>query len=409
MLALRYEFAPPRWLAARYVGGRVPGLAVDLSGLRLRRLPCPVAPGPKWTRVRVRMAGICGTDIATLRGRSGPQLSPFVSFPAVLGHELLGVAVGGRLAGRRVVADPFLGCRARGLPPCDACARGQTALCQRFAEGALAPGMLLGYCRDLPGAWSEEVVVHEDALFAVPDGVPDRAALLAEPLAVALHAVLAVTCAPQSRVLVIGAGAVGLCLLAALRLTESPVQAVAIARHPAQRRWARALGATVVPDLSAAAQLSLERGWSTSYPGVMGARATTGGYDRVFDAVGSSRTLGAALRLVRAGGRVDLLGCSGVVPELDLTWLWAHEVQLQGFCGYGLEPAAGERHTIAVALELLADRPDLRLGDLVTHRFPLERHREALAAAFFHRRSGSIKVAFALDSAGPDDRAPSNS
>lgn len=79
--------------------------------------------------------------------------------------------------------------------------------------------------------------------------------------------------------------------------------------------------------------------------------------------------MAAALRLARAGGRVDLLGCSGVLPQLDLTPLWAHELQVQGFCGYGIEAAAGGEHTIALALRLLTARPDVPLKSLVTTAF----------------------------------------
>lgn len=395
MRALVYGFSPAMWLAARHVGTRLPSLAVGASGVRLREIPPPTPPGSDWVRVRVLLTGICGTDIAMLRGRTGPQLSPFVSFPAVPGHEVLGVAQEGELAGRRVVLDPFLGCVPRGLPACPACAAGQTALCHRFAEGPLAPGMLIGMCRDLPGGWSEEIVAHRSQLHPVPEGVHDLSAVLAEPLAVALHPVLEAPPGAGQRVLVIGAGTVGLCAIAAQHLHGTGAHIVAVARHPEQRLNASALGAAdVVPDLGAAGRLAEERGWSRVYPGLLGASARTGGYDRVIDAVGSAASLAAALRLVSAGGRIDLLGCSGTLPDLDLTWLWAHEVHLAGFCGYGHEPAAGGRHTIALALEMLAEPAAKPLAGLVTHRFALEDYRQGLAAAFFHRRSGAIKVVF---------------
>lgn len=402
MRALEYRFSPLRWLAAGHLPARAPGLAVRCSGVRLRDGPAPEAPGEDWVRLRVGLAGICGTDTSMLRGRTGPQLSPFVSFPAVLGHEVVGVVEDGALAGRRVVLDPFLPCRTRGLEPCPACARGQTALCERFGEGPFAPGMLLGYCRDLGGAWAEAMVAHRSQLHPVPDGVDDTTAVLGEPLAVALHAVLAAPAA--GRVLVIGGGTIGLCVVAALALAGGGPEVVVVARHGHQQERARALGAdAVVPSVAAAAALVERRGWGARHGGLFGTTAYTGGFDRVLDAVGSAESLQWALRLTRSGGRVDLLGASGVLPRLDLTWAWAHELDVQGFCGYGAEPAAGGEHTIALALRLLSLRPDLPLARLVTHRFPLERHREALAAAFDHRRSGSIKVVFCCGSGGLTD------
>ncbi len=393
MRALVYRFSPGGWLAARHLGGHLPGLAVAASGLRLLDISAPVAPGPDWAGVRVRLAGVCGTDVATLRGRSGPQLSPFVSFPAVMGHEVLGVAEDGPYAGQRVVLDPFLPCRTRGLPACPACAAGQTAICQRFAEGDLAPGMLLGFCRDLPGGWTERLMAHNAQLHAVPDGLPDETAVLAEPLAVALHAVYRDPPPSGARVLVVGAGTVGLCLVAAMRLLETGAEIAVVARHPRQRELAAALGADEVLAGSAEAErLALRRGWGGVHAGLLGTRGFSGGFDQVYDAAGSASAVATALRLTRAGGRAVLLGCSGVVPRCDLTAAWAHELRLEGFCGYGAEPAAGGRHTIDLALGLMAAHPDVPVGSLVTHRFPLGRYREALKAAFFHRGSGSVKI-----------------
>lgn len=393
MRALVYGFSPAGWLAARQLGGRFPSLAVATSGLRLASVPEPDPPGPDFVRVRVLLCGICGTDVATLRGKTGPQLSPFVSFPAVMGHEILGVVEEGPLAGRRVVLDPFLPCAVRGLPPCPACAVGQTAACQRFAEGAFAPGMLLGFCRDLPGGWSERVLAHHSQMHLVPDGLPDEAAVLAEPLAVALHSIYGGLPGAGERVLVVGAGTVGLCLVAGLRLLGTSAEVTVVARHGGQREAARALGADrVVGGAAEAEELAVREGFGAAHPGLLGTRGFTGGFDQVYDAVGSAAVVASALRLTRPGGRAVLLGCSGVVPRLDLTEAWSHELQMQGYCGYGAERAAAGAHTIDLALRLMAEHPDLPVARLVTHRFPLEDFRAALEAAFFHRRSGSVKV-----------------
>ncbi len=394
MEALVYEFSPLRWLLARHVGQRAnPSAQVAFSGLSLRQLSLPAVPGPGWVPLRVRLAGICGTDLATLTGKAGPQLSPFVSFPAVLGHEVLAVPEEGPLAGRRVVLDPLLGCVTRGLPPCAACAQGRPALCHRFAEGRLAPGMLLGYCRDLPGAWSERMLAHESQIHPVPDGLNDECAVLAEPLAVALHAVLAQVPRAGERVLIIGAGTLGQCLVAAVRLLSPEAHTVVVARRPFQAALATRLGAQqTVRSLREAQEMAQQRGWGASFPGLLGTNGFTGGFDQVLDAVGSPDTLGGALRLTRAGGRFALIGSSGIVPHLDLTWLWAHEISAQGFCTYGPEPRADGRHTIALALELMAQHPEVPISSMVTHRFPLAAYRDALRACFGRRRSSAVKV-----------------
>src|SRR5207253_5234630 len=120
-------------VAARAVGGRLPGLlAGRVARRRLVEREGPSLPGEGWARVRPRLAGICGSDLATVSGRSSFYFSPLVSMPFVPGHELVGDLlddVDGLPAGTRVVVDPVLSCAARGLDPCDSCAAGATGRC----------------------------------------------------------------------------------------------------------------------------------------------------------------------------------------------------------------------------------------------------------------------------------------
>ena len=162
-----------------------------------------------------RLSGICGTDMGTITAKSSPALAPYVSFPSVMGHEVVadvievGEAVDHCQPGDRVVIDPFISCYVRGLEPCPSCARGFTARCERAAgdesgDQLQAPGMILGFCRELPGAWAERMVVHRSQVFQVPDALSDEVAVLVEPLAVCVHAALKRLPAPGDRVLVLG-------------------------------------------------------------------------------------------------------------------------------------------------------------------------------------------------------------
>jgi threonine dehydrogenase-like Zn-dependent dehydrogenase len=81
-------------------------------------------------------------------------------------------------AGARVVVDPVISCFVRGLDPCVACRDGLPALCRHAADGSISPGMLIGYCRDLPGAWSEAMLAHVSQLHRVPDSISDATAVL---------------------------------------------------------------------------------------------------------------------------------------------------------------------------------------------------------------------------------------
>jgi threonine dehydrogenase-like Zn-dependent dehydrogenase len=157
------------------------------SCLSLREVRAPALRGPDWARVQVELAGVCGSDLALITLHSSPALSPFNSFPSVMGHEIYGrVVEAGRQSGvregDRVVVEPLLGCAVRGFdPPCERCARGEHGLCSRMTEGELGAGMMIGFCAALPGGWSETVVAHRTQLIRVPDPVSDEAAVLLEP------------------------------------------------------------------------------------------------------------------------------------------------------------------------------------------------------------------------------------
>lgn len=398
MRGLTFSLSVPGHLAARAADRWLPGVLASgwLPGLALRQLAPPPLPGPRWVRLRPIVSGVCASDLALLTGRSSPALSPFVSFPAVLGHEVVarvaevGAEVRALGPGDRVVVDPFISCEVRGLEPCEPCRRGDVRLCTRTAEGSLAPGMLIGYCRDLPGGWSEEMVAHESQLYQVPEALPDEVAVLVEPLAVALHAVLLSPPAAGGRVLVLGAGTIGLCTVAALRAVEPTCRIVAVARHPFQRDAARRLGAEPVDSGQDAGDAAVAAAGARRHRPVWGPAVYAGGFDRVYDCAGTERSMDDSLRVAGPGAHVVLVGCTAGA-RLDLSFVWARELRVLGSYGYGPEPAAGGRHTFVLALDLLArGTPD----GLVTHRFPLDRWREALGVSL--RRAGhhAIKVVF---------------
>src|SRR5205823_10687282 len=138
-LAIELYRSVPRYVAARAVGDRLPGLlAGPLAPLRLVNRDEPPRPSERWGRVRPRLAGICGSDLATISGHSSFYFSPLVSMPFVPGHEVVGELmdeVGELTVGTRVVIDPVLACAARGLDPCAACASGATGRCDRVTVG----------------------------------------------------------------------------------------------------------------------------------------------------------------------------------------------------------------------------------------------------------------------------------
>ena len=371
------------------------GHGVGVGPLELLEIDPPELPGPGWVRVEPRLAGICGSDLATLDGRSSRYFEPIVSFPFVPGHEVVGDAVGGELDGRRVVVEPVLGCSARGIsPPCPACAAGDRGRCERIAFGALSPGLQTGYCHDTGGAWSASFVAHESQLHAVDDALSDEAAVMIEPTACAVHAACSTAGEVSGRsVVVLGAGTLGLLTIAALRAHGLPGALLAVAKHPDQRRLARELGADEVvgPDGLRRSARRLSGSMALAREGDLG--RLTGGVDVVFDCVGSASSLEESLSIVRPGGEIVLVGMPGPT-KLDLVPLWQREVRLRGCYAYGTEEtASGRRSSFELAAELVAAAD---LGRLVSATYPIERYEEAIAHAASAGRRGSVKIAFDL-------------
>ena len=185
MKALRFSRSLPRFAAARVAGSLQPGGGARVGPLALVEAPDPVEPGPGWEAVRPILAGICGSDLATVAGKSSRYFEPIVSFPFVPGHEIVGTTADGA----RVVVEPVLGCAARDVtPPCPACAGGSLGRCEHLTLGHLKPGLQTGYCADTGGGWSTALVAHASQLHRVPEAFSDEAAVMVEPAACAVHA-----------------------------------------------------------------------------------------------------------------------------------------------------------------------------------------------------------------------------
>lgn len=373
MRALLFERSIPRFAAARVASSVAAGGGARLGPLRLAQVDEPALPGAGWHRVRPRLAGICGSDLATVDGRSSRYFEPIVSFPFVPGHEV----VGDLEDGGRVVVEPMLKCATRGIePPCGSCAEGRTNRCERSAFGHLEPGVQTGYCADTGGGWSEGLVAHDSQLHRVPDGMGDEAAVMVEPAACALQAAMAV---PDRHVVVIGAGTLGLCTVAALCHLERRAVLIVAAKHPEQRALARELGAATVVEPDNLAR-TVRRVVPTSL--VAGDQLTSGA-GAVIDCVGNEASITQALQVVAPGGKVVLLGMPSRV-SIDLTSLWHREVSLQGTYGYSHD-------TFKQAFDLVRSAD---LGRLVSALYPLDRFREAIEHAAHAGRRGAVKIAF---------------
>jgi threonine dehydrogenase-like Zn-dependent dehydrogenase len=376
MKALRFERSMARFAAARVAGAIAPGRGASVGPLRLVDVDAPVLPGSDWHVVRPRLTGICGSDLATVDGMSSRYFEPIVSFPFIPGHEVVGELDDGT----RVVVEPVLHCAIRGIDPvCPWCAAGQTNRCERIAFGHLEPGLQSGFCEDTGGGWSTAMVAHDLQLHRVPDDMTDEDAVMVEPTACAVHAAAAHP--GVGLTVVLGAGTIGLCTIAAIRQLADPQgPVIAVAKHPEQRRLARALGADVVCETGELTAV-VRRHTGSLHIGDQ----LTSGADHVFDCVGSSESIAQSLRVVAPGGTVHLVGMPATV-SVDLTGLWHREVSLTG--RYAYTHAEFERAFDVVRAA--------GLGRLVSATYRLDDFTTALRHAAEAGRRGAVKIAFDL-------------
>ncbi|HEX2382807.1 MAG TPA: zinc-binding dehydrogenase [Acidimicrobiales bacterium] len=373
MKALLFERKPARYAAANVAARVMPGKGATVGPLSLRDVDEPPLPASDWVRVRPRLAGICGSDLATIDGHSSRYFEPIVSFPFTPGHEV----VGDLDDGTRAVLIPILTCAVRSVVPmCAWCQAGQPNRCERIAFGHLEPGLQTGFCKSTGGGWSTAFVAHESQLVRVPDDLSDEDAVIVEPTACAVHAARSVL---PGDVAVIGAGTLGLLSVAALRHLAVDHTIVATAKHPHQASYAHELGADRVVAVSELPRVVR----SLTGAMVIGAQLTAG-ITTVVDCVGSAESMQQALSVVAPGGEVALVGMPGPSTALDLTGLWHRESSLRGCYAY-------TRDDFDRAIELVRE---LHLGRLVSTTYPLARYRDAVEHAANAGGRGAVKIAF---------------
>lgn len=289
------------------------------------------------TRVDVRCVGVCATDLALAKG--------YMGFAGVPGHEFVGLAQDGPLAGRRVVGEINAGCGT-----CARCVGGDPRHCAtRTVLGILGR----------PGAFAEHLVLPTRNLLVVPDDVPDEAAVFTEPLAAALQIPAQVEVVPGAPALVAGDGRLG--ILCAHALAEAGADVLVAGRHPERR--------SLLPR-DAQHVTGLLEGDADSPPAQRFALAV--------EATGRVDVLPRLLAHVAPGGTLVLKTTSERPVTLDLAPLVVDEIRLVGSrCGR-FEPA----------LALLATGR-IPWQAMITARFGLEQADEALAHA---ARPGVLKV-----------------
>ncbi|HQR80199.1 MAG TPA: zinc-binding dehydrogenase [Actinomycetota bacterium] len=395
MRAVLADLSTPRylWTAA---AGRLKGDAGWGPGgvMRLADVPEPALPkADGWLRIKPELSGICGSDVGLAHAQNSFVMSAFYAEPkAVPGHEVVGVVTEGSLEGQRVLLDPILSCVHRGFEPCRTCREARPYACERFDEpgitGCHAPGQ--GFSDAVGGGWGESLVAHESQCFPIGD-IPSKRAVLAEPAAIGLHAALQWK-RTGDRVVVIGPGAIGLLVTAALRMLHPDLDIAMISRGEFGAANALRAGATrTLPGGAAAVeQLAASDGGRVVRPRMTKIPILEQGVDAVFDCVGSPDTIDLSLHLLRPGAMLVLVGAAGK-QTADWSLVWSRELTVQGTINAGPEPTLGGKRTMAQVAEWLAD-PAYPVDGLVTHQFELDEWQKALSTASAGSRAQAVKV-----------------
>ncbi|WVZ91819.1 hypothetical protein U9M48_037942 [Paspalum notatum var. saurae] len=338
----------------------------------LKIMPFKLPPlGPYDVRVRMKAVGICGSDVHYLREM---RIAHFVvKEPMVIGHECAGVVeeVGGGVThlspGDRVALEPGVSCWR-----CRHCKGGRYNLCEDMKFFATPP---------VHGSLAHQVVHPADLCFKLPDGVSLEEGAMCEPLSVGVHACRRAGVGPETAVLVLGAGPIGLVALLAARAFGAPrVVVVDVDEHR--------LGVAASLGAHAAVKVSTDAAAGVVAAEVERVRAAMGGdVDVTLDCAGFSKTVATALAATRPGGKVCLVGMGHNEMTVPLTSAAIREVDVVGVFRY--------KDTWPLCIEFLrSGKVDVK--PLITHRFGFSQREVEEAFEVSARGRDAIKVMFNL-------------
>lgn len=305
--------------------------------------------------VKIVSSAICGSDLHIFKGKH-----PSAPLPVTIGHEFAGevVAIGSEVSkakiGDRVTVEPVIVCG-----KCTACLEGNYGYCENIS---------FTY-RNGQGAMANYITIEEQYLYKLPDYLSYDAGALIEPLSVATHAVRRADIKMSEKVLVIGAGAIGL-LVAALCRKRGATEVVVVDFSENRLEMALELGATMTVNPS---EKDLVEVVSKLTNGI--------GMDKTFECVGLEQTFNQAMMTLRKNGLATIIG---IFENKDITIpatrFITHEIKVQGSQGYCWD--------FPIALEMAKE---IDLDILVTHRFELQELQKALEISL-DKNSGSVKV-----------------
>ncbi|XP_011628378.1 sorbitol dehydrogenase [Amborella trichopoda] len=351
--------------------GEPENMAAWLLGVNTLKIqPFKLPPlGPHEVRVRMKAVGICGSDVHYLKNMRCADF--IVKEPMVIGHECAGIIdeVGSKVntlvVGDRVALEPGISCW-----HCNYCKAGSYNLCPDMKFFATPP---------VHGSLANQVVHPADLCFKLPENVSLEEGAMCEPLSVGIHACRRANAGPETNVLVMGAGPIGLVTMLAARAFGAP-KVVIVDVDDQRLSFAKAIGAHQIIKVSTDMQDVEEDVGRIE-------RAMEGAVDITFDCAGFGKTMSTALKATRAGGKVCLVGMGHNEMTVPLTPAAAREVDVVGVFRY--------RNTWPLCLEFLSSGK-IDVKPLITHRFGFSEKEVEDAFETSARGGNAIKVMFNL-------------
>lgn len=405
MKAIQFRFSIARYGYTKLAGSINPK---EFYGRRscvvLRDIPEPELKGPDWVKLRSVLSGFCGSDLGLIMLHDSPTTQPFASFPFTPGHENCSIveekgnSVKGISKGQRVTVNPSLGCEVRGIdPPCGPCSRGYQSVCENIAEGALQPGMFTGFCADTGGGWSKYYLAHKSQIVKVPESFTDEQVMMLEPICSSLYPVLRARPEEGEQVLVIGCGVIGLGVIAAIRALDIDCRITAVepVLMNAEKAMEKGADEIIDPCSESIYDRTVEITGAHLYKPLLEKKICTGGFDRVFDCVGSTETINESFRVAAGLGTVVIIGIQ-IPRRVDWAPVWMKGLTILGDLGHGSAEYKGKtQHCFDIAIDLV-EGGKLDLTDLITHRFALDDYVEAIEVNMNKASNGAFKTLFDL-------------
>jgi threonine dehydrogenase-like Zn-dependent dehydrogenase len=291
--------------------------------------------------------------------------------------------------GDRVIMDThFAGANCETLeitPKCRYCAEGDFHFCVNKSE----PGQ-----RGVGGGFGDTFVTHESAVYPVADSLLQDQASLTEPISIPMHCVMMHPPKAGDKVLIVGAGIIGLLTTMVVKALVPEAEVTVLARYPHQQALAEKLGADHILKKASYSEIAkITNGKYFSAP--MNRGVVIGGFDLIYDCIANPNTVTDSLRWVRAGGKVVMVGSHmSPMPKIDLTPVWYHQVNLVGTYGHGQNEWNGVRkHTFEWVFDHF-NQGKFDIEGLITHRFPISEYKSAIQMANSSKKNKVIKVQF---------------